>query len=331
MKTQQFETPGPVHVRVDNPAGFVRFANHDRPVTEVELSLLDGSADPAFADAIRVECREQGHGHAITVEVPKTNEQGRWSWWRSFNQIRVGVLVRVPPGATTDVSTASAVVTLDGRYGESDLHTASGSVEVGHVEGQLRARTASGSVAVSSATGPVTVNTASGSVKVASMLGAGTITTASGSVGVGEAREELHIRTASGSVTVDDALGGLSSQGASGSVTVGTVRGGLDVKTASGSVQADSVEGSYRIETVSGSQQVERCLGGGEARLRSVSGRVVVGVAPGIAVHVDAQTLTGPITSEIELSDGPEPEAGDSPSLDLKVNTVSGEVRLVRA
>lgn len=332
MKTEQFETPGPVRVRVDNQAGFVRFVNHDRPVTEIELSLLD-STDPSFLDTIRVECHERGGGHEVIVEVPKPSEQGRWSsWWRNSNHPRVGVLVRVPPMATPDVSTASATVTLEGRYGDSELHTASGGVQADQIEGKFRAATASGSVAVSSVAGPVTVTTASGSATVDSILGTGSINTASGTVGVKEAREQLRIRTASGSVTVDNACGGLSVQTASGSVTAGAVRGGLDVKTASGSVRADSVEGNYRIETVSGSQRVQRCQGGGEARLRSVSGKVLIGVAPGIAVRVDAQTLTGPISSEIELSDGPEPDdGGDGPALDLRVSTVSGEVKLLRA
>lgn len=332
MKTEQFGTPGPVHVRVDNRAGFVRFVNHDGPLTQIELSLLDKSTDAALLDAIRVECNERGAGHEITVEVPKPGDQGRLAWLRNFRQGRVGVLVRLPPLATVDVSTASAEVTLEGRYGDTEIHTASGRVEVEHVEGELRAATASGSVRVSSVTGPVTVNTASGSVVVGSVRASGSITSASGSVGVKEAHGQLRIRTASGSVSVDDAAGGLSAHAASGSVTVGTVRGGLEIKTASGSARAGSVEGDYRIETVSGSQRVQRCLGGGEARLRSVSGSVVVGVAPGVAVHVDAQTLTGPISSEIQLSDGPEPGGDEEcPSLDLRVSTVSGEVKLVRA
>lgn len=333
MKTEQFDTPGPVRVRVENEAGFVRFVNHDQPVTTIEVSLLDAT-DPAFLDAVRVAGNRRGDGHEIIVEVPKAtaSEPGRWAWRRNLNQPRVGVLVRVPPMATPDVSTASAPVTLEGRYGDTELHTASGKVQADLIEGRLRAATASGSVTASSVTGPATVNTASGSVKVESLLATGSINTASGRVGVGEAREELRIRSASGSVTVDRAYSGLSAQTASGSVDVGTVGGGLEIKTASGSVQVETVEGSYRIETVSGSQRVQRCLGGGEARLRSVSGRVVIGVAPGIAVHVDAQTLTGPISSEIELSDGPEPEEGSGvPSLDLRVNTVSGEVKLLRA
>lgn len=348
MKTAQFDTPGPLWVQIRNPAGSVRLVNHGEPVTAVEIRVRDRRIDDQSAteilERVRVACTERQGGQQVVVEVPERHQDRPWFSWGSDDHVALSIEVRVPPGAHVDVSAASASVELVGRYGDASVHTASGNVALEQIDGQLAVHTASGSVRVDRVGASGSVQTASGSVTVGSAGSTLEVKTASGGVAVGDVSDALGVTSASGSVAVGTVKGHLEVKSASGSVAVGEAGRGLEVNAVSGSVEIGTAEGDCHIETASGGQRFKR-LGTGRARLRSVSGRIVVGVAPGIAVRVDVQTLSGPISSEIEISaddiegdSDDDADAGDEAvgvcegaQLDLRVNTVSGGVKLLRA
>jgi hypothetical protein len=56
---------------------------------------------------------------------------------------------------------------------------------------------------------------------------------------------------------------------------------------------------------------------------------VVVGIAKGSRVAVDARAVSGTLSSELDLSD--EPSAEEGPLVELHGHTVSGDFRVVRA
>ena len=57
-----------------------------------------------------------------------------------------------------------------------------------------------------------------------------------------------------------------------------------------------------------------------------------MGVRRGSRVFVDANTVSGSTSSELELSDAPqEPGSEDGPLIELFAKTVSGDVRVERA
>jgi hypothetical protein len=157
----------------------------------------------------------------------------------------------------------------------------------------------------------------------------------------------VELATASGDVRLEGTLAGLDAKSASGAVwalgeiagdaTISTasgetrldrVAGDLNARTVSGGVQADLVEGSVSVKSVSGDIRVGS-VREGRVTVHSVSGDVEVGVAPGTRVDVDAGSASGQISSELTLSDVPPP--GDGPTVMIRSNTVSGDVRLVRA
>jgi hypothetical protein len=77
-------------------------------------------------------------------------------------------------------------------------------------------------------------------------------------------------------------------------------------------------------------------LGEGRLKVRSVSGDVAVGVVKGVALHVDVETTSGAVHSDIPLSDGPDDGGsggGVRPGarVDLSVRSVSGNVDIGRA
>ena len=55
-----------------------------------------------------------------------------------------------------------------------------------------------------------------------------------------------------------------------------------------------------QFQTASGDQRVKRLVAG-QARFETVSGNMTVGIARGTVVAVDAETVTGALSSDIEL------------------------------
>ena len=61
-----------------------------------------------------------------------------------------------------------------------------------------------------------------------------------------------------------------------------------------------------------------------------MSGDVSVGVARGVDLHVDVETMSGSVNSEIPLDDAPGSARRDD-RVDLSVRSVSGNVDIARA
>jgi hypothetical protein len=171
-------------------------------------------------------------------------------------------------------------------------------------------------------------------------------TTASADVRAAGRYADVRGRTASGDVTVAEA-GSVRVESASGDLRVEEVRGDADLKTASGNVRAGHVAGRLTASVVSGDLRVGsagagahasavsgdidlEAVGGGDVEVRSVSGDVLVGIAPGCRVHVDVTTVSGDLSSDLDLGETPG-EGGDGPVVEVRGRTVSGDLRIRRA
>lgn len=173
-----------------------------------------------------------------------------------------------------------------------DLSTSSADLDAHGRLAEVRAKTASGDLALADVDGSLDANTASGDVRVGSVAGTATVSTASGDV------ELRHLG------------GDLSASLVSGDLTVGETLGAIAVNTVSGDVRIDSA-------------------GDGNLRLQSVSGDIELGIRPGLRVWIDATSLSGTMSSELDMSDIP--PADDSALVELRAKTVSGDVQIRRA
>jgi len=216
---------------------------------------------------------------------------------RVFARSSLDVHVRVPLQALADVSTSDGDIRLDGSYREVRAATASGEIEVGNVSGLASLNTASGDITVESVGGRATIRTASADVQCGHVGGGGDVKTASGDVRIGSVSDHFAVSTGSG----DIALGGTDS---------------CTLRTASGDLH------------VGGISQ-------GRADLKTASGDIDVAVVSGAMVAVDAESVTGDLSSEIELS-GTEPEpaadtdADSDREIELILRTVSGDIQVRR-
>jgi putative adhesin len=177
----------------------------------------------------------------------------------------------------------------------------------------------------------VDVRTKSAGLNARGEYGTIDVKTASGDLQIGKAMGATRIKTASGDVHVEEASSSLDVQSVSGDVHAGVVRGDIRAQLVSGDVHIRDAGGSISANTVSGDQRFE-AVQRGRVELKAISGDVMVGVRSGSRVYVDANTVSGATSSELELSDAPvQAPAEDAPLVELFVKTVSGDIRIERA
>jgi hypothetical protein len=204
----------------------------------------------------------------------------------------VVVRISAPLGADLKCRSGSADIEGRGQLGAVDVETGSGEVRLDDLSGDAKVSAASGDIDIKSVAGEAKINAASGDIEIQSVGRDARINSASGDIQLREVGGEVHVNSASGDVTV-------RAVGAGGSIN-----------TASGDQQIDAVEQ-------------------GSLSLKSASGDVKVGIREGSRLYVDARSRSGEVSSELEVGSA-EPE-GEGPLVDLRANTMSGDIQIVRA
>ncbi|MEP7060299.1 MAG: DUF4097 family beta strand repeat-containing protein [Actinomycetota bacterium] len=157
-------------------------------------------------------------------------------------------------------------------------------------------------------------------------LGAIQFRSGSGDVEFDDVDADVSVKVGNGDVTGGRIGGDLTVNSASGDIRVSAVGGSLSAKSASGDMDVDAIDGSVTITSVSGDVRLGS-LRRGTTNLRSVSGDVEIGVAAGTEVFMDVRSTSGDARSDLTAAEGPL----DSHPLELKVLSVSGDVRIRRA
>jgi DUF4097 and DUF4098 domain-containing protein YvlB len=172
----------------------------------------------------------------------------------------------------------------------------------------------------------IDLNLASADIRAEGRFSSLEINTASGDVEVGEVERNAKVRSASGDVQLGPVGGRVDVNTASGDVQVRSAGAGATVRSASGDVMIGEAAQRVVVQTASGDQLIE-AVAQGSVELKSASGDVQLGVKPGSRLFVDARSLSGDTTSEVELS-GVE-TATEGPLVELKAATMSGDIRIV--
>lgn len=157
----------------------------------------------------------------------------------------------------------------------------------------------------------VKVKTISGDTSLEGALGDVEVASASGDVSALDSCQSLEVKTASGDVTTGNVLDMLKCHSASGDVRCRSAATKTDIASASGDVDLS----------------VERP---GDVVVKAVSGDVHVTVARGLVVDVNGNTVSGDLGTNIDLDAAGDAASGDD-VLFIKVNTVSGDIRIDKA
>jgi DUF4097 and DUF4098 domain-containing protein YvlB len=173
----------------------------------------------------------------------------------------------------------------------------------------------------------VKAETGSGDLEARGSLGTLTFRSGSGDVAFEEIDGELSVKSGSGDVAGVRVGGDASVTTASGDVAFARVEGSLVLRSASGDVAVGGVGGDVQVTTASGDVEIGSVTHG-EATVRAASGDISVGVAPGTPLWMDLSSVTGTATSELEPADAA--EGAPAPALELRMTSVSGDVRVQR-
>jgi hypothetical protein len=174
----------------------------------------------------------------------------------------------------------------------------------------------------------VDVRTKSADVQALGTLRKVNVATASGDVALQDVAADVNVKTASGDVRVGRVNGDATVNTASGDVFAELVGGTTRINAVSGDVRLGEAVGEASVQTVSGDQRVEAVFGG-SLNAQAVSGDVQIAVRRGAKVYLDCNTLSGDTSSELDMTG--EPAAGGARLIEIKVKTVSGDIRITRA
>ena len=171
-------------------------------------------------------------------------------------------------------------------------------------------------------------STASADIETRGRLAEAVVASASGDVILEHVTGDARVKTASGTLEAGEVGGVVTFHTASGDVRVERIGGRGDIKGVSGDVGIGEAAGDLSVQTVSGDQEIGS-VGQGQITLRSVSGDVRIGIRPGALVDLDVNTVSGSLSSELDISDTP--PAGEGTRVAVRGRTVSGDVLIRRA
>lgn len=293
-----FTTPAKTRVIVTNPVGDVEILAAGSGTTTVDLAPRGQDGD-AIAAETTVTCTEANGVSIVTVTLPGQ---------RSFVKRRssLDVLVNAPEGVDVVVSTSGSersIMAFARGAGEIRLRGTVGDVDIALPSADISAQAVSGSLGVKTASGDLDVDVVDGAVKV---------------------------RSVSGDVSIDTLNDDASLTLVSGDVSISTANCHADVTSISGDVTITDAHDGASVKSTSGDVIVRRAWSG-SVRVATVSGDVAVGIPSGRGVSVDARSMSGDLSSEIDLDDDQGSGSGDATVVRVTAHSVSGDVEILRA
>lgn len=162
------------------------------------------------------------------------------------------------------------------------------------------------------------------------------VTSSSGSIEIRGLSGAVTATSSSGSVTVEEITGPVTARSSSGSLRLNDVTGDLYASTSSGSIRATGIAQPRDVVSSSGSIAIDGVFAG-DATIKSTSGSVTVGFAPGSTARIAATTSSGAIRdNDISLAGRDKGTRslsgtlGDGAGL-LTIATSSGSITLTTA
>ncbi len=231
-----FDSPTPVHARVDVSGGSLRVRAADRQDTVVDVrpSNPRSSADLQAAEQTTVEY-VAGDLRISSRRRPRLHLFG--------GMPSVEIDLRLPADSRVEVSLSAGDVACEGRLGSVRVETRYGDIRIERAA-DVHARTTAGDITVATVDGDADATTSYGGIRIR------------------EAGGDLRLDSACGDIAVDRALASVSASTQYGEVRVGQAdRGSLVLETAYGPVEAGVRAGTAAwLDVSAGSGAVRNLL-----------------------------------------------------------------------
>lgn len=289
---QTFLTPEPLTIEIRNAAGDVEINLVETNTTEVDVQQSSGHPLGFLDDVFKAFGSRGRRGDNFGPDRPDPAEilDRVRIEHRQYEAGPAGLIVDTDPARET--WRAAFTVRVTAPTGSNV-----------RVQGQ------SADVRISGTAALVEVRTASGDIRVSEVQRNALLQSASGDVEVSRAGADVEVRTASGDIDLGPVAG---------NSLVHTTSGDITLRAAGGNVSARSVSGDVRVSDIMT----------GKTEINAVTGDVEIGVHPGARASVSLTTLTGDTNTDFDVTE--EPTEDGAPTLDIRVKTTSGDIRLRR-
>ncbi len=174
----------------------------------------------------------------------------------------------------------------------------------------------------------VEVRTGSGDVQAHGRFGSVEAEDGSGDLSLDVIGGTLNLKAGSGDVEAREVTGRANVQTGSGDVELGRVGDATKIRSGSGDVLVREAESDLTIQTGSGDQEIGS-VEKGSVVLQTASGDIQVGIRRGSRLWIDAKSMSGETSSELDVGDVPTDEEG--PLVELRATTMSGDIHVARA
>ncbi len=230
---KNFETTGPINLKVELLAGDVRITAVDAASTSVRL-IPNGRRGEELMTGFTIEAR----GNDVVVLAPK----GREGFFGMGAHGSVDVEITLHTDSAVDARTGSGDVTAVGILGDVSSATGSGDITVQELDsGDLKS--GSGDLTVRSVRTGLSAKTGSGDIVVDSAHGALDLVSGSGDVTIAASAGDLDVLTGTGDVDLGAVHGGeVRARTGTGDIEIGVAVGVvalLDLNTVTGDVDVD--------------------------------------------------------------------------------------------
>jgi hypothetical protein len=296
-RSESFQTPAPVRLRVELPKGRIKIFAEETAETHIELTAIHGDElarqwiDEAqieqVGDEILVRVNKPGRAYGLDIG---TLVENLLTLATIGSGGAIEAVVHVPLNSAAGLSTGSGAIETTGRLGDVTAGSGSGAIRLDDCA-EAKARTGSGDISIATTTGSADAKTGSGKVSM------------------GKIGRDASVITGSGRTELGEVAGDAKVTAGSGHIEVGQAGDSLEAFTASGKIEIGRVDH-------------------GRIRAKTVSGRVSVGVANGSAALLDITTMSGRVHSDLEPSSAP---LEGEPHVELVISTMSGHVNVARA
>ncbi|MGR4884067.1 DUF4097 family beta strand repeat-containing protein [Streptomyces sp. LARHCF249] len=177
---QKFDTPAPVSVVLDVPAGAIRFIAADRADTTVEVRPADASNS---RDVKAAEQATVAYGDGV-LRIGAAPAKNRFLG----SSGAIEVTVQLPAGSRVEATTAAAELRGVGRLGDVTFNGAQGTVKLDETAG-ARLTLLAGDIRIGRLNGPADISTHKGDIHITEATrGTLTLRTQAGDLTVGAAR-----------------------------------------------------------------------------------------------------------------------------------------------
>jgi len=223
--------------------------------------------------------------------------------------------VRVPAGASLEIATNSAPITVTGVNGVVEASSQAGSITVQGRPRAVEATAHAGAVTVDAETDRATLTAMAGPIRLS-----------------GTVRQRAEITAMAGAVEVPAAVNELEISALNGAVRVANVTGGrVEITSVSGSVNVTGSRLRGNVNSVSGSMVVSGTLGGA-LNVESHAGSVELRLPASTGARVDITSFSGGVQSDWRLTrDGREWHGTlGRGGPNINITTFSGSVKLTR-